>query len=119
MCKIENIALPMEMSLNKKTERLVRMSSHMHVMVSGDHGSVWTDRTRHRQKWTTVQEMSNKVNNLISFVEQNESLAFQGLKIINKLLADWRQAMSNPTFKFMLKQILYTEESFRYVVLFR
>lgn len=60
----------------------------MYVMDSGDHGSVQADRTRHRQKCTTVQEIrNNKVNNLISFVGQNEPLAFQGLKIIKILLA--------------------------------
>lgn len=35
MCKIENIALPREMSLSNKPERIVRMSGHMHVMNSG------------------------------------------------------------------------------------
>lgn len=43
MCKNENIALPREMSLSNKTERIVRMSGQMHVMNNEGHGSVWTD----------------------------------------------------------------------------
>lgn len=58
MCKIENIALPREMSLSNKPEKIVRMSGHMHVMNSGimdvfgqtGQGTDWS--ALQQRKWT-------------------------------------------------------------------